>query len=88
MIKCPLTVRLDGRRMLFLLFKNAVSMFLSCFLKDIFCYLLILGNRLAIHAKRQTIMDKDIKLLRSFWQRINPESSIGANDGDLARQRH
>ena len=42
--------------------------------------LLINRNRLAIHAKRQTIMNQDMQLLRNLWKRINPESAIGAED--------
>ena len=41
---------------------------------------------MAIHAKRQTIKQVDMQLLRSIWQRINPDSAIGADDGERARQ--
>ena len=47
---------------------------------------LILRNQLAIHAKRQTIKPHDMALLRSLWERIDPKSAIGADDGTRARQ--
>ena len=42
-------------------------------------------NKLAIHAKCQTIMVKDMQLLRDLWQWIDPTSSIGADDADMVR---
>ena len=48
---------------------------------------LILRNKLAIHAKRQTIMPHDMSLLRDLWQRIAPESAIGADDAEMVRQK-
>jgi histone H3/H4 len=44
------------------------------------CRVLKVRNRLAIHAKRQTVMDRDMKLLRDLWKRINPDCAIGADD--------
>ena len=44
-------------------------------------------NKLEIHAKCQTIMVKDMQLLRDLWQRIDPTSSIGADDADMVRQK-
>ena len=49
--------------------------------------LLILRNKLAIHAKRQTIMPHDMSLLRDLWQQIAPESAIGADDPEMVRQK-
>ena len=47
---------------------------------------LILRNQLAIHAKCQTIKPHDMALLRSLWERIDPKSAIGADDGTRSRQ--
>ena len=44
-------------------------------------------NKLAIHAKHETIMVKDMQLLRDLWQWIDPTSSIGADDADMVRQK-
>ena len=44
-------------------------------------------NKLELHAKCQTIMVKDMQLLRDLWQRIDPTSSIGADDADMVRQK-
>ena len=35
------------------------------------------SQKLAIHAKRVTTMDKDMRCLRDLWQTIDPESPIG-----------
>jgi histone H3/H4 len=45
-----------------------------------FCIMLTVRNRLAIYAKRQTVMDRDMTLLRDLWKRINPDCAIGADD--------
>ena len=42
--------------------------------------LLILKNKIAIHVKRQTIMDHDMQLLRDLWGTIAPESALGKDD--------
>ena len=44
-------------------------------------------NKLAIHAKRQTIMPHDMQLLWNLWRRISPESAIGADDADTVRAK-
>jgi len=44
-------------------------------------------NKLVIHAKCEIIMVKDMQLLRDLWQRIDPTSSIGADDADMVRQK-
>ena len=49
--------------------------------------LLNFRNKLAIHAKRQTVMVHDMQLLRGLWKRINCESAIGADDADTVRQK-
>jgi len=41
---------------------------------------------LAIHAKRVTIMQKDMQLLRDLWRRINPDSAIGHPNEDTSMQ--
>lgn len=38
---------------------------------------LINSLKLAYHAKRVTLMDKDVKLLRDLWFYIDPNSPIG-----------
>ncbi len=35
------------------------------------------SQKLAIHAKRITVMDRDMRCLRDLWQTIDPESPIG-----------
>jgi hypothetical protein len=35
----------------------------------------------AIHAKRQTVMNKDIHCLRDLWYSIDPTSPIGSSEG-------
>jgi hypothetical protein len=49
--------------------------------------LLIPRNKIAIHAKRQTIMYHDMQLLRDLWKSIAPESVVGAESNDSARQK-
>jgi len=44
-------------------------------------------NKLTIHTKCQTIMPYDMQLLRNLWQRISPESAIGADDADTVRAK-
>jgi len=34
-------------------------------------------QKLAIHAKRQTVMPKDMEILRDLWQTIDPTCTIG-----------
>ena len=49
--------------------------------------MLIVRNKIAIHAKRQTIMHHDMQLLRDFWKSIAPESALGAESNDSVRQK-
>ena len=49
--------------------------------------LLIPSNKIAIHAKRQTIMYHDMQLLRDLWKSIAPESALGAESNDSVRQK-
>src|SRR4030095_1118052 len=39
------------------------------------------SQKLAIHAKRQTVMNKDIHCLRDLWYSIDPTSPIGSSEG-------
>lgn len=39
------------------------------------------SQKLAIHAKRQTVMNKDIRCLRDLWYSIDPTSPIGSSEG-------
>jgi len=39
------------------------------------------SQKLAIHAKRQTLMNKDIHCLRDLWYSIDPTSPIGSSEG-------
>ena len=41
---------------------------------------------MAIHAKRTTIMPRDMQLLRDMWRRINPDCAIGAPNQDTEHQ--
>jgi len=47
---------------------------------------LITSNKIAIHAKRRTIMHHDMQLLRDLWKTIAPESAIGADSADTCEQ--
>jgi len=41
----------------------------------------MISQKLAIHAKRQTVMNKDIHCLRDLWYSIDPTSHIGSSNG-------
>ena len=49
--------------------------------------LLIPRNKIAIHAKHQTIMYYDLQLLRDLWKSIVPESALEAQSNDSVRQK-
>src|SRR5271170_5023592 len=49
--------------------------------------LLIPRNKIAIHAKRKTIMDHDMQLLRDLWKTIAPESAVGKESKDSKAQK-
>jgi len=53
----------------------------------LFAILLIPSNKIAIHAKRKTIMDHDMQLLRDLWKSIAPESAIGKESKDSKAQK-
>ena len=52
-----------------------------------FAILLIPRNKIAIHAKRKTIMDHDMQPLRDLWKSIAPESAIGKESKDSKAQK-
>jgi len=49
-------------------------------------YIADYSNKIAIHAKRRTIMHHDMQLLRDLWTTIAPESAIGADSRDTREQ--
>ena len=49
--------------------------------------LLIPRNKIAIHAKHQTIMYHDMQLLHDLWKSIVPESALGAENNDSVKQK-
>ena len=44
------------------------------------------SNKIAIYAKRLTIMHHDMQLLRDLWKTIAPESAIGMDSIDAHEQ--
>src|SRR5271155_325256 len=52
-----------------------------------FAILLIPRNKIAIHAKRKTIMDHDMQLLQDLWKTIAPESAVGKESKDSKAQK-
>ena len=44
-------------------------------------------NKIAIHAKYQTIMYHDMQLLHNLWKSIAPELALGAESNDSVRQK-
>ena len=43
--------------------------------------MLIRRQKLSFHAKRKTVMNKDMEILRDIWKTIDPESPIGRESG-------